>query len=321
MGFDPVAAAEAPVRPFETKANPLERAEARVAYDRWLDALTVEDHAGLWPGQRAGYERFMAAECVAPASLAVEEADCDGVPALWVSPPGAAEDAPVVLHLHGGCYVLGSARSSVEVTGRLAATVGGRGLTVDYRLAPEHPYPAALEDALAAYRWLAERVAPERILLSGECAGGGVAVALAVALRDAGEPLPAGVHVVSPFCDLTVSAPSVGENRASDSWLHRDALRTFAGSYLDVADPEDPLVSPVYADLSGLPPLYVTAAAGEVLRDDAVRLAEAARRAGVETTLALVEDSVHSFVLFDELPEAGEAVAAAGSLLAAVRPS
>jgi salicylate hydroxylase len=316
FGFDPVAAAEAPVRPVEMETNPLRRPEARLAFDRWRDALTVEDHAGLWTGQRAGYERFLLAECPPPPSLAVHEVDCDGVPALRVSPPGAAESSPVVLHFHGGCYVLGSARASVELTGRLAAAVGGRGLTVDYRLGPEHPYPAALEDALAAYRWLAEREPPERILLTGECAGGGLAVALAVALRDRGEPPPAGIHVVSPFCDLTVTAPSIGENRVTDSWLHRDALRTFAGSYLDVADPKDPLVSPLYADLGGLPPLRIEAAAGEVLRDDAVRLADSAQRAGVDVTLELVEDSVHSYVLFAELPEAREAVARAVALLA-----
>jgi salicylate hydroxylase len=316
FGFDPVAAAEAPVRPVEMETNPLERPEARRAFDRWRDALTVEDHAGLWTGQRAGYERFLLAECPAPASFAVEDADCDGVPALWVSPTGADERSPVVLHLHGGCFVLGSARASVELTGRLAAAAGGRGLTVDYRLGPENPYPAALEDALAAYRWLAVREPPERILLSGECAGGGLALALALALRDAGEPLPAGIHVVSPFCDLTVTAPSIGGNRVTDSWLHRDALRTFAGSYLDVADPQDPLVSPLHADLGGLPPLRIEAAAGEVLRDDAVQLADAARRAGVDVSLELVEDSVHSYVLFAELPEAREAVARAAALVA-----
>jgi salicylate hydroxylase len=203
----------------------------------------------------------------------------------------------------------------VALTARLVREIGGAGLTIDYRLAPEHAHPAALEDALAAYRWLRERHPDAPILLSGECAGGGLAISLAVSLRAAGEPGPAAIHVVSPFCDLTISAPSARASPASDPWLNRNALLGLAGSYIDDADPATPLISPLYADLSGLPPLYIAAAAGEALRDDATRLAAAARDAGATVTLDLVEDSVHSFVIFDFLPESQAAIARASELL------
>jgi salicylate hydroxylase len=312
---DPVAAVTAPMEVAEAAANPLQRPEARKAFERWRAALTLEDRSGLWRGERAGYERFMRECCTPPADLEVEPVSAGGVAGLLVTPPGADRDGPIVLHLHGGGFVYGSAQASLELTGRLAGEIRGRGLTVDYRLAPEHPYPAAVEDALAAYRWLRERHADAPILLSGECAGGGLAISLALSLRSAGEPPPSAIHLVSPFCDLTVTAPSILANAASDPWLGRNALLALAGSYIDDADPASPLVSPLYADLSSLPPLYIAAAAGEVLRDDATRLAAAARDAGTSVSLDLVEDSVHSFVLFGFLPEAGAAIARASALL------
>ena len=143
-------------------------------------------------------------------------------------------------------------------------------------------------------------------MISGECAGGGLALALAVALRDAGEELPAALHVVSPFCDLTVGAQSAVAS--SDPWLGRDRLRILAASYVHDADAAAPLISPLFADLRGLPPLLVEAALEEALTDDAVRLAAAATAAGVATTLELVPDSVHSFVLFAFLEESERAL-------------
>jgi salicylate hydroxylase len=219
------------------------------------------------------------------------------------------------MHLHGGGFVFGSAEASVDLTGRLAREIGGFGLTVDYRLAPEHPFPAAVEDALTAYRWLRERHPDAPILLSGECAGGNLAIALAVSLREAGDALPQGIHVVSPFCDLTVTAPSIHANAGSDPWLNHGALLALAGSYIAATEPETALVSPIHADLSGLPPLYIAAAAGETLRDDATRLADAARDAGVSVTLELIDDTVHSFVLFDNLAESRRVIAQASELL------
>jgi salicylate hydroxylase len=193
---------------------------------------------------------------------------------------------------------------------RLADAVGGWALVPDYRLAPEHAFPAACDDVLAAYLWLLREHAPARVVVSGEDAGGGLAVALAVRLRDAGEPLPAALHVVSPLCDLTVTSATATAMPAADPWLNRDRLRLLAASYIHTADPEDPAVSPVRADLHGLPPLLIQAAADEALADDARGLAAAAEAAGVDVTLELVDDSVHSFVLFGFLPEAQAALAA-----------
>ena len=319
---DPVAAAAQPMPVAAAQANPLRRPAAREAFELWRTALTLEDRSGLWRGERAGYERFLLDRCPPPADVTVEQVNCGGVDALLVKPHLAElAAAPLVLHLHGGGFVFGSARASVELTGRLARQIGGWGLTVDYRLGPEHPYPAALEDALAAYRWLIERHPDVPILVSGECAGGGLAISLAVSLRTTGEAMPAAIHVVSPLCDLTVSAPSILANGAVDPWLNRNVLLGLAGSYIDAADPASPLISPLYADLSGLPPLLIDVAAGEALRDDATRLAEAARDAGTPVSLEIVEDTVHSFVLFDFLPEAREALARASALLAAAHTS
>jgi salicylate hydroxylase len=225
----------------------------------------------------------------------------------------------VVLHLHGGGYVMGSAELSAPLASRLAAAAGGWSLVPDYRLAPEHPFPAALDDALAAYRWLARHYPRAPILVSGECAGGGLALSLALALRDsalalrdAGGPadrMPAGIHVVSPFCDLALPAGQLSPAADADPWLNRIALIQLAACYIQATDPGQALVSPVRADLSGLPPLLIQAAETEALFSTAELLAEQARGAGVSVTFSPVADSVHSFILFDFLPEADRAVA------------
>jgi salicylate hydroxylase len=312
---DPITAAAAPVEVAKAQANPMRRGDARKAFELWRTALTLEDHSGLWPGERSGYERFMRECCPPPADVEIEPMRCGDAGGLLVTPPGADPAAAIVLHLHGGGFVFGSALASVDLAARLAREVGGRALTIDYRLAPEHPYPAALEDALGAYRWLREHHPNVPILVSGECAGGGLAISLAVSLRSANEPLPSAIHVVSPFCDLTITAPSILANAASDPWLGRSTLLALAGSYIDDAEPTSPLISPLFGDLSGLPPLYVGAAASEALRDDATCLATTARAAGTNVTPDLVDDSVHSFVLFDFLPEARAAIARASELL------
>ena len=254
--------------------------------------------------------------------MTTEELLCDGVPALRVIPPnGVAADGPVVLHLHGGCYTMGSAEGAIDLAWRLAEAVGGWALVPDYRLAPEHAYPAALDDVVAVYGWLAREHGTEQIVVSGECAGGGLAIAMALRLRDAGATPPAALHAVSPFCDLTLTSPSANEISGRDPWLGRDRLRLYVASYIHTADPATPLVSPANADLRGLPPLLIQAAEGEALRDDAGRLAKAAAAAGVPATLELVPDTVHSFVLFDFLPEARSALERFGehAALACVR--
>jgi salicylate hydroxylase len=207
---------------------------------------------------------------------------------------------------------MGSAELAAPLAGRLAEAVGGWSLVPDYRLAPEHPFPAALDDVLAAYRWLARQYPQAPILVSGECAGGGLALSLALALRDSGGPasrMPAGIHVVSPFCDLAISAENPGPGADADPWLNRIALLQLAACYIHDTDPDQALVSPLRADLSGLPPLLIQAATPEALFSSAERLADQARGAGVPVTFSPVADSVHSFILFDLLPEADRALA------------
>jgi salicylate hydroxylase len=304
---DPVAAAaEAHPAPPVAERR-MARSDSQRAADLWRGALTLEDRAGLWRGEREGYERFLQAAFGPPPDLAIEDLDCDGVPSVRVTPPGTGTGI-VVLHLHGGGFTMGSARGSAELAGRLARAVGGWALAPGYRLAPEHAFPAALDDALTAYRWLRREHPDARIVVSGEGAGGGLTVSLAIAAREADDPLPDLLHAVSPFCDLTVTAASVQDPAGPDPWHDQARLRILAASYLHGTDPATPLASPVHADLRGLPPLLVQAAAGEALADDARRLHDAALRAGVDVALELVEDTVHSFVLFDFLPESHTAL-------------
>jgi salicylate hydroxylase len=334
LAHDPVAAALRSPAEFEelerkvvVPDNPMLRPESRQAFDLWRTALTGEHRAAGWLGERRGYAEFLlrSMQPVGPSAPTVPttptaltaltaltaSVSCDGTPALQVGRP-SRDGAPVVLHLHGGGYMMGSAELAAPMAGRLAEAVGGWSLVPDYRLAPEHPFPAALHDVLAAYRWLAREHPRAPILVSGECAGGGLALSLALALRDSDEPdsrTPAGIHVVSPFCDLASPAGDLGPAADSDPWLNRIALIQLAACYIHDTDPGQALVSPVRADLSGLPPLLIHAAEPEALFPSAGRLANRARGAGVPVTFRPVADSVHSFVLFDFLPETDRALA------------
>lgn len=305
---DPVAAAEAPMVAAPSAPKVMIRAESQRAFELWRDALTAEDRSGLWAGERDGYARFLDRIDQVPPSVVKKELACDGVPALKITGPWSSPGGPVVLHLHGGAYTMGSAEGAAALAGRLAAAVGGWALVPDYRLAPEHPYPAALDDLVAVSAWLAREHRSETVIVSGECAGGGLAVALAIRLKEAGIPLPAALHLASPFCDLTVSSETATSFPAQDSWLNRDRLRVAAASYIHTADPSTPMISPVNADLTGLPPMLIHVAAEEALRDDAVRMAQAASAAGVPVMLHKVPDTVHSFPLFSFLPESAVAL-------------
>ena len=281
----------------------LERPEGQRAFDLWKNAFRPEDVARGHDGLREAYDRFLTTNFPLPDDVEAVEDELGDVRAWRV----AAKDAPrgnVVLHFHGGGYLIGSAKGSLEYASRLAAAVGGVCYTAEYRLAPEYPYPAAIDDAVCAYRALLARGIPaSSILVSGESAGGGLAVALVLALRTAGDPLPAGILAVAPFSDLTVSGQSVREFNGDDPAANRDLLKFMGASYFQGHEPTDPLVSPLYGDLTGLPPLFVTASQGEVLLSDTTRLAERAEQAGVDVTLRLVEDSVHVYTIFPFLPE------------------
>jgi monoterpene epsilon-lactone hydrolase len=225
----------------------------------------------------------------------------------------------VLLFLHGGGYELGSLNSDGELAARLGRASGMRVLFPEYRLAPEHPFPAAIDDVLAAWRWLcADRgLSPRSIAVAGASAGGGLTAALLVAARDAGEALPAAAVLMSPTVDLTSSGASMTERAEQDPISTPTMLRQFASDYLAGADPKTPLASPLFASLSGLPPLLVQVGTADVLLSDAERLASAAAESGVEVILEIGAGLPHVYQLMLGTPEAAEATQRIGEFLRA----
>jgi phosphinothricin tripeptide acetyl hydrolase len=265
--------------------------------------------------KRAQYER---AEKVfpTPADVKVEHVSAPTAPAEWLRPPSASPGR-VVLYLHGGGYVIGSPRSHRHLAAAIAAAAGASALLLDYRLAPEHPYPAAVEDATAAYRWLlGQGIAPERVVIAGDSAGGGLTVAALLALREGRVPLPAGGVCISPWVDLTCGADSYASKAAVDPIVRRAGVEEMAQAYLGTTPATQPLASPLFADLRGLPPLLIHVGSDEVLLDDSRRLAERARAAGVETTLEVYERMIHVWHWFlPMLDEAQTAIEAIGRFI------
>lgn len=249
--------------------------------------------------------------------IAVTPVDADGVACEWVAAPGT-DIGRAVLYLHGGAYTQGSLSSHRSLCGRLSRAAGAPVLSVGYRLAPEHPHPAAVDDALVTYRWLVEaEMAPARVAFAGDSAGGGLALATLVAARDAGVAQPAGAVLISPWVDLTLAGASMDARAGHDPLLSRTSLARNAGHYAADADLAAPLVSPLFADLAGLAPLLVLVGTAEVLLDDAVRLADRAREAGVEVDLHVHPDLVHVWPVFAGVPEAEETMATMGAWVAA----
>ena len=220
-----------------------------------------------------------------PPGVTVTAAALGGVPTAEITVDGT-EPRHVVLYFHGGVYVLGTASQSAGLAAQIGRRTQAKVVSVDYRLAPEHPYPAAVDDALAAYQALLEGgTAPSGIAFAGESAGGGLAVATLVNARDHGLPLPAAAFLMSPYADLTLAGASLEAKRDADPLLSPEALRARVPDYTAGQDPALGLISPIFADLSGLPPLLIQAGTHEVLLDDAVRLARQAAAADVEVTL------------------------------------
>jgi phosphinothricin tripeptide acetyl hydrolase len=232
---------------------------------------------------------------------------------------GDEDDKPVLVYLHGGTYSLGSVRSHRHVAAAIGDASGAAVLALDYRLAPEYAFPAAVADALAAYRWLLGcGVRPARIVLAGDSAGGGLAVATMVALRDEGDPLPAAGVCISPWADLACAGASHVTKAGCDPLLVSGELRCMAKYYLRGADSRHPLASPVYADLTGLPPLLVQVGTDEILLDDARALARSARDSGVAVTLEEWPEVVHAWHwYFPVLAEGRHAIKAIGTFVAA----
>jgi acetyl esterase/lipase len=225
----------------------------------------------------------------------------------------------VILYFHGGVYVIGSAAFSVPLVGDLVRRTGTKAITLEYRLAPEHPYPAAVEDARAAYEGLlAQGIAPTQIALAGESAGGGLAVAMLLALREAGVPLPSCGYLMSPYVDLTLSGDTLTEKGEVDPLLTLDGLRARVPDYVGRADASDPYISPIFGDLRELPPLLIQVGSHEVLLSDALRLAERAAICDVAVTLDVTPGVPHVFQAYAGLlDEAGAALDRASDFLKA----
>jgi acetyl esterase/lipase len=233
-----------------------------------------------------------------------------GVPSEWVRPATTVASDACVVYLHGGGYVLGSVNTHRGLASHLAARTGLPVLVVDYRLGPEHPFPAALDDALAAYEWvLTQGFAPDRLVIAGDSAGGGLTLATLHALRDRGRPLPAAAVPISPWTDLTLSGESMDALDAHDPMVRRPGLQRMADWYLGDHDPNDPLASPVFGDAKGLPPLLIHVGEVETLLDDSKRYAAAAEAAGVDVTLEVWPEMTHVWHAFGPMiPESDAAV-------------
>src|SRR5262245_56514447 len=287
----------------DTMLDPVERAIRRIqsVYASWNSQTTAEQMRSDWDAAFAG--------CTVP--VVCRPVLAGGVDAEWIVPADAPADK-AILYFHGGGFRLGSIASHRDLIARLAQASGTRVLAINYRLAPEHRFPAALEDALAAYDWVREQgLKPENIVLAGDSAGGNLVLTTMLSLRDRGEPLPAAGVLMSPWTDLAASGESYQSRAAADPIHQRPMILALAKAYLgENGDFRNPLASPLYADLSGLPPLLIQAGDRETVRDDATMLAEKAKAAGVDTELQVWDGLIHVFQMFPEIPQAREAVAA-----------
>ncbi len=243
--------------------------------------------------------------------------DAGGRPAEWIE-AADADTTRVVLYLHGGGYVAGSIDSHRNLTGHLAQAIGCRVLALDYRLAPEHPHPAPVDDAVAAVRWIvAQGVSPEHIAVAGDSAGGGLTVATLLALRDAGDPLPGAAVCISPWVDMEFTGASMTTRADADPMVTPGSIGQMAAMFLgEGGDVRDPLAAPLHADLAGLPPLLIHVGDAEVLLDDSTRLAAKAEEAGVDVTLEVWPEMVHVWhASAGYVPESDAAIAAIAEFL------
>ncbi|MGA7872008.1 MAG: alpha/beta hydrolase [Candidatus Binatus sp.] len=265
--------------------------------------------------RRSGMEKI--SERV-PADVICEKVNAGGVNAEWIAAPGATADR-VILYLHGGGYVLGSINTHRAMISRIARASNARALAIDYRLAPEHPFPAAVDDALAAYRWLlAQGYKPDRIVIAGDSAGGGLTLAALVAIRDAGLPIPAGAVPISPWTDLEGTGESVRTRATKDVMVTQDNLAQSAKQYYGAHDPKHPLISPLHADFRGLPPILIHVGDAEILLDDATRVAARAKAAGVQVELEVWDEMPHVWHVFAKLlPEGQQAIDKIGKFVIA----
>lgn len=273
-----------------------------------LDDLSVEE-------QRAVMEASADMFPVEP-DIVSREVDAGGVPADWVTVDGSDADR-VVLYLHGGGYVMGSRNTHRGLAGRIARAAKASVLLPEYRLAPEHPFPAAVDDATTCWRWLiSQGFAPQRMAITGDSAGGGLTLATLLALKADGAPIPACAVALSPWTDLEGSGPTAEPGAVDDPMLTPDGLRVTGQQYAAGAL-RHPLAAPLHGDLAGLPPLLLQVGTREVLLSDSTRFAEKARAAGVDVTLEIEEGLIHVWQMFPDVPEAQSAVQRIGAFIRA----
>jgi acetyl esterase/lipase len=294
--------------------------EARAEIDRmWSDRQKAAGRSSPPKSIEQDRREWEAAarRVVLPKSARFQGVDAAGVRSEWMEMPPISRDR-VFLLLHGGGYTSGSPRTHRKLAAYLSRSAYSRVLSPEYRLAPEHPFPAGVKDAIKVYGWLLDQgVLPENILVGGDSAGGGLALSMLLALRDGGVQLPRAAILMSAWTDLTVSNPSVQAHRKIDPSVTRDDLRTAAKLYLDERSPADPIASPLFANLSGLPPMLLQVGGNEILLDDSRLLAERARAVGVDATCKIYDGMwhVHQFAA----PEVPEAHAAMNDIAAFIR--
>jgi epsilon-lactone hydrolase len=247
-----------------------------------------------------------------PSDVLVEQEDANGVPAEWTRTPDSVPDL-AVLYLHGGGYVIGSLDSHRHLAAEIGRQTGAHVLAIDYRLAPEHPFPAPVEDAVAAYRFMMDSgIRPANIAFAGDSAGGGLVVAAMLAIRDAGLPLPACGWCISPWVDMEATSKSFQDRAEADPTVQRAGIVDLAAMYLKDADPRHPHAAPVYGDLRGLPPLFIQVGAAETLLDDALWLAREAGKADVPVDLQIWPEMIHVWHQFHQALGAGHRAIEAG---------
>jgi acetyl esterase/lipase len=258
---------------------------------------------------RKGMEQMTVMQKI-PEDVSIEEISVNEISSVWISTPEVVREN-VILYLHGGGYALGSIDTHKILGSNIARASKSRVLMIEYRLAPENPYPAALEDSIAAYKWLIddEGINPKNIVISGDSAGGGLTAATLIKLRDNGVALPAGGVLLSPWTDLDGTGESIRTNRRIDPMLTIDGLLFMANLYVGDDDPKNPYISPIYADLKDLPPLLIQVGSAEIILDDSTRLADKAKAVGVDVTLDVWEDMIHVFQAFALwAPEGAQAI-------------
>lgn len=273
------------------------------------------DYQHIFVERRARMER-LARRNPPPRGTEFQGLDADGVCAEWVKGRGA-RDNRAVLYFHGGGYYGGSLSTHRGLAARLSLEADARLLLVDYRLAPEHPFPAAVEDATRAYRWaLRQDISPERLAVAGDSAGGGLAVAAMLELKASGDPLPAAGVCLSPWLDLALTGESIESKASADPILRVSDLPFVAQCYLGSADPRTPTASPLYGDLTGLPPILIQVGTDEILLDDSRRFAERAGQMGVSVQLEIWEEMFHVWQAYARIfPEGRKAIEKIGEFL------